>query len=219
MTLAKSKNSGKLSNTATLPEINIFGKINKEIINHFTPPYSVRNDCQIGQWKIGEDNILGNELEIAIIAMRNYYGNLGKTKYTQWLQIWFIGAPSEQKLPSNTVCVTYAKTRSLTGLGQKAIEVMENQDPGVGIFKTSFEKHSGDYGNYYSVSWNWRERTAEEFAQLQLIADFLNTAPSFNDPNLPKTMIALPDGSGTDPIDLVEAEKVVKLLEEEKGKK
>ena len=83
--------------------------------------------------------------------MRNYYGNVGKTKHTQWLQIWFIGAPNEQKLPSNTVCVTYAKTRSLTGLGQKAIEVMEDEDPGLGIFKASFEKHSGDYGNYCSV--------------------------------------------------------------------
>lgn len=217
MTLTKSKENGKL--TTTLPEINIFGKINKEQINHFTPPYSVRNDCQIGQWKVGEDNLLGNELEISIIAMKNYYGNLGKTKFAQWLQIWFIGSPNEQKLPSNTVCVTYTKTRSLSQLGQKAIEIMENEDPGLGIFKTSFEKHAGDYGNYYSVKWEWRQRTPEEIPQIHLIADFLKTAPNFNDPNLPNTMIQLPDGSGQDPIDLIEAEKAVKLLEEAKGKK
>lgn len=215
MTLAKSKPA----ELAKLPELSIFGKIDKEIINHFTPPYSVRNDCQIGQWKVGEDNLLGNELEISIVAMKNYYGNLGKTKHSQWLQIWFIASPNEQKLPTNTVCVTYTKTRSLSQLGQKAIEVMEKEDPGLGIFKTSFEKHAGDYGNYYSVKWNWRERTPEEYGQINLIADFLATKPNFNDPNLPATMVQLSDGNNCDPIELTEAFKQVQLIEEEKSKK
>jgi hypothetical protein len=215
MTLTKEKTS----ELTKLPNLTIFGKINKEMINHFTPPYSVRNDCQIGQWKVGEDNLLGNSLKLSIIAMKNYYGNLGKTKHTQWLQLWFVAAPSEQKLPSNTVCVTYLKTRSLTQLGQKAIEVMQNEDPGMGIFTASYEKHAGDYGNYYSIKWEWRDRTNEELPQLHLIADFLATNPNFNDANLPNTMIQLPDGDGIDPIDLVEVQKIVKEIEASKKDK
>jgi len=209
MTITKEK-KGSLS----LPSISIFGKINKEQINHFTPPYAIRNNCQIGQWTVGEDNLLGNELEISIIAMRNFYGSLGKTKGASWLQIWFVAAPSENKIPSNTVCVTYVKTRTLSQLGQKAIEIMETEDPGVGIFKTKFEKHTGEYGNYYSVNWDWRPRTDEEISQLQLIADFLNTNPNLQDTNLPPTMIEVIN----EPESLLEAQKELKAIEASKTK-
>ena len=31
-----------------VPQLNIFGTIELEIINLFDPPYAVRNDCQVG---------------------------------------------------------------------------------------------------------------------------------------------------------------------------
>lgn len=194
--------------------INVFGKINKEIINHFTPPYAVRNDCRLGQWKIGDDKLLGNTLDLSVIAIKPFYGILGKTK-GQWLQVWFVGTTAETKIPQNTVCVTYVKTQSLSALGQKAIEIMETEDPANGIFTTSFSKHAGDYGDYYSIVWNWRPREEQELKQLELIADFLETKPSLVDPNLTETMIELSDGAN--PIDLVEAQKQIKLLEEAKS--
>jgi hypothetical protein len=33
-----------------VPQLEIFGTIDQEIINLFDPPYAVRNDCQVGQW-------------------------------------------------------------------------------------------------------------------------------------------------------------------------
>ncbi|BAQ65569.1 hypothetical protein [Geminocystis sp. NIES-3709] len=215
MTLAKEKT--EKSSKLALPSLSIFGTIDKEKINHFTPPYAVRNDCQIGQWKVGEDNLLGNNLEISIISTKNFYGNLGKTKQTSWLQVWFIASPKESRLPKNTICVTYLKTQSLSVLGQKVIEVMENKDPGLGIFQTSFSKHANDYGNYYSVNFQWRDREEDEIAQLHLIADFLKSSPILFDPNLPTTMIEV-DAQG-DPESLGEAKKQLKLLAEEAKEK
>lgn len=199
-------------------EIHVFGKINKEKINHFTPPYSVRNDCQIGQWKLGEDELLGNSLEICIIGLRHFFGDLGKTKSAQWVQVWFVGSPEETRIPRNTVCVSYVKTRSLAQLGQKAIQIMEKEDPAVGIFSAGFQKHQGDYGNYYSIKWEWRERKEEEMSQLKLIGDFLATNPRLIDPQIPPTMIELSsDGDEANPIEIEEARKMIKEILSQKA--
>ncbi len=174
-----------------VPQLNIFGTIDQEIINLFDPPYALRNDCQIGQWKVGEKGMIGDSLAISIIGVRNFYGKLGKGKPCDWLQLWFIAAPHETKIPQDVVCVTYIKTRSKSALGQTLIEVMQTQEPALGIFETSFEKHSNELGNYYSINWQWRERKPEEMNQLNLIAEFLNTKPALIDTNLPDTMILI----------------------------
>ena len=54
-----------------LPELDIFGTIDKEKINLFDPPYAIRNDCQLGVWKVGEKGILGDSLAISIVGVRN----------------------------------------------------------------------------------------------------------------------------------------------------
>ena len=142
MTQAKSK----------APELKIFGTINKEEINLMDPPYAVRNDCSIGQWKVGEKGLMGDSLAMSIVGVRKFYGKLGKGKPSDWIQLWFIGAPHETKIPVNVVCVTYVKTRSLSSLGQTLIEVMQSTEPALGIFETSFEQHSNELGKYYSVN-------------------------------------------------------------------
>ena len=174
-------------------KMNVFGTLSKEKINCFNPCYGVRNDCQVGQWKVGDDKFLGNSIDIAIIAMRPYFGSLGKTKNTSWLQIFFVGLPSCKVLPTNTVCVTYLKTQSLTNLGQAAVKEMEEIDPSMGVFTASFAKKTSDLGNYYVVDFAYRPRTEEEIPQLQVIADFLATQPVFAD-NVPDTMIELTEG-------------------------
>lgn len=164
-------------------------------------PFAIRNDCSVGQWKVGDEDFRGNSLNISIIKISQHFGTLGKTKNTQWLQVWFIPAPGEDKLPSNTVCLTYLKTRSISQFSQKITELMASGEPALGIFTASFEKHSSELGNYFSVVWNWRERaTDSEKAQLEQIATFLSTSPNLIDMNTPLLCI---DGMTSDEIQLL----------------
>lgn len=167
--------------------INVFGRLKSNEVRYFGTPYNIRNNCQVGQWAKNEEEFLGNTLEMAIIHTQEMYGRLGKST-SRWLQIFFIPAPSETKAPANYVCVTYLKTRSLSDFGQKIIELMMNGEPALGIFTGSFQRHSNELGNYYSVKFSWRERTPEELPQLKLIAEFLSTTPLLRDPGLPETM-------------------------------
>lgn len=156
--------------------LNVFGTRPKDSIFMPQVPFAVRNDCSTGQWKVGDEDFRGNTIEISIIKVAQYFGSLGKTKNTQWLQVWFIPAPDCKNLPANTVCMTYIKTRSISQFSQKVTELMESGEPAEGLFIGSFEKHSNEYGTYYSVKWDWRVRSSEaELKQLELIAAFMQT--------------------------------------------
>jgi hypothetical protein len=192
--------------------IKVFGKLMKEEINFFKPPYNVRNNCQVGQWAKSEDDFISNSLDIAIIGTQEFYGKLGKSS-GNWLQIWFIAGPDETRLPKNVVCVTYIKTRSIAKFGQTIIELMSNGEPATGIFTGSFLKHSNDYGNYASVKFDWRERTKDEKAQLVLIANFLATDPILEDTGLPKTMVKVINS------DYEAAQEIFKWVMEDEAKK
>lgn len=160
----------------------------KNKINYFNPPYAVRNDCQIGQWKVGDDKLIGKKISLVVIGVNNYVGTLGKAVDCQWLQVFFVPV-GDCSLPKDTVCVTYLKTRSLAAFGQKIIEIMEKKDPGHGVFDASFSKHSGEYGDYHSLDWEWREFEGnEELALAQRIDTFLDQYLDLVDGNLPPTM-------------------------------
>jgi hypothetical protein len=197
---------------STAIKLKVFGKLMKEEINFFKPPYNVRNNCQVGQWAKSENDFIGNSLDIAIIGTNEFYGKLGKAT-GNWLQIWFVAGPDETKLPKNVVCVTYIKTRSIAKFGQTIIELMSNGEPATGIFTGSFDKHSNDYGNYASVKFDWRERTKDEKAQLVLIANFLATDPILEDTGLPKTMVKVINS------DYEAAQEIFKWVMEDEAKK
>jgi hypothetical protein len=79
-------------------------------------------------------------------------------------------------LPKNTVCVSYIKKQSIAHLFNKVQEVMEDKDPGLGIFTLGFNREIGEKGTYYTVTFDWRERQSEEEKQqLDLIAAFMST--------------------------------------------
>lgn len=169
----------------------VFGTRPKNSIWLGDQPYAVRNDCQAGQWKVGDDDFRGKEIEVSIIKVARLFGSLGKAQNTFWLQIWFVPAPTCIALPENTVCVTYLKTRSLSQFSQKITELLANGEPAKGIFKGSFQKHSSDLGNYYSVVWDWRDRqTQEEEDQLEQIAVFLQSQPTLIDLAATKSLIS-----------------------------
>ena len=93
--------------------LNVFGTRPKDSIFLPQVPFALRNDCQCGLWKVGDEDFRGNEVEISIIKVGQFFGSLGQAKNTQWMKIWFVPAPGCKNLPSNTVCMTYIKTRSI----------------------------------------------------------------------------------------------------------
>ncbi|TVQ44722.1 MAG: hypothetical protein EA365_09540 [Gloeocapsa sp. DLM2.Bin57] len=165
-----------------MTEIKVFGIRPKDSIFLPQVPFNLRNDCKVGQWKVGEEDFRGNQIEISILKVAQMFGSLGQTKNTSWLQIWFVPAPNSDNLPNNTVCLTYLKKRSIEQFSQTITELMQNGEPALGIFQGSFQKHSGDYGVYFSVKWDWRTRqTPAENKQLEQIAEFLATQPKLVD--------------------------------------
>jgi hypothetical protein len=165
-----------------LAQFKVFGTRPQDSLFLPQVPFNLRNDCRLGQWKVGEEDFRGKEIEISIIKVAQFFGNLGKTLNSFWLQVWFVAAPDCESLPKNTICLTYLKKRSIAQFSQKVTELMESGEPALGIFKGSFLKHSGDKGDYYSVVWDWREREAdEEIEQLEHIADFMATTPKLVD--------------------------------------
>ena len=181
--------------------ITVFGTRPKDSIFLPATPFAVRNDCAVANWKVGDDDMRGKTIEISIIKVAQYFGTLGKTKDAHWMQVWFVPAPGCDNLPSNTVCVTYLKSRSISQFSQKITELMESGEPALGIFTGSFEKHSNEYGVYYSVTWDWRERkTDAEKKQLEQIANFLNSQPQLVD--LSTNLIPI-DGMSPEEVELM----------------
>jgi len=129
-------------------------------------PLAVRNNCQSGKWTIG-DNEYGSKLGMTILKFSKFFGSLGQTQNTIWGQLWFVAESGE--LPQNVVMVTYVKGRSLRDFNRLVASVQSRGiEPAEGIFVPDFMKHSGQKPdeagvikpiNYYSLKWNWVERS------------------------------------------------------------
>jgi hypothetical protein len=129
-------------------------------------PLAVRNNCQSGKWTIG-DNEYGSKLGMTILKFSKFFGSLGQTQNTIWGQLWFVAESGE--LPQNVVMVTYVKGRSLRDFNRLVASVQSlGIEPAEGIFVPEFMKHSGQKPdeagvikpiNYYSLKWNWVERS------------------------------------------------------------
>lgn len=214
------QNGTQLAKTEQKKATPIFGTMptTDSIFNPF-PPYALRNDCQAGQWKKGESDFKGSAIEISLIKAHKFYGELGKSR-AHWLQLWFIPSPNEKKLPNNTVCVTYIKTRSLDDLSGKLIDLMTSEiDPGEVIFKASFEKHSGTLGTYYSVTWDYRDREGDaEQKQLDEIREFISTTPRLMDTGKPETLVCTDGMSQEELENLDETIDAIKDKQQEQAK-
>jgi hypothetical protein len=145
-------------------------------------PYSVRLNCKDGGLFVGGFEAQHRKtnpdqtLEIAIVKASKFFGNLGKTQNSLWIQLFYVAAPSVPTsiLPKNTICVSYIKKQSIAHLFNKVQEALDYGDPGMGIFTLGFNREVGEKGTYYTVSFDWRERQSEEEKQqLELIKTFL----------------------------------------------
>jgi hypothetical protein len=177
--------------------LTVFGTKPKDSIFLPQTPFSVRLNCQAGQVAIAEDEYLGNSMEISIIAVNQLFGSLGKTKDAEWMQIFYIPAPTCKILPANTVCVSYIKTRSLSQFTQTITRLMEYGEPAEGIFIISFQSHQNGKGDpYKSVKFDWRARkSAEEKKQLEQIVGFMQTSPILHDSNGTREMLPIVSSS------------------------
>lgn len=160
----------------------IFGSQPKDAIYLPEIPFSVRLNCKDGGLFIGGKDpehrrtMPTDIIDISIIKVSKFWGSLGETQNLMWVQIFFIAAPGVTCLPTGAVCVSYIKKQSIAHLFSKAMEVgsQTNADPGKGIFGLKFNKEMGGNGPYYSVGFDWHERTTdEEKQQWDLIEAFL----------------------------------------------
>lgn len=173
-----------------------FSQIDESKINYLNPPFAIRNDCQIGQWKLGDSDLIGNSIEVSILQVKFAEGKLGKTTGS-WLQVWFVASPNEKKLPQNIVCVTYLKSRSSSAFSNKLVSLLGNKDcpPDLGFWQFGFEKHSGESGLYYSVKPDWSPADEKEAAFLAMVADFNEQKLYLHDSNAPDTLVILESNS------------------------
>lgn len=152
--------------TTEKPTISVFGAKPKEALLVPEIPIVVRNNCQSGQWTIG-DTDYGSKCSMTILKFSKFFGSLGQTSNTLWGQLWFVAESGE--LPQGVVMVTYIKSRSLGDFNRLVASVQSRGvEPAVGIFIPDFVKHSGQKPdengvvkpiNYYSLKWQWKERT------------------------------------------------------------
>ncbi|MGL4500061.1 MAG: hypothetical protein ACRC78_18585 [Planktothrix sp.] len=144
----------------------VFGAKPKEALLVPEIPITVRNNCQSGQWTIG-DTDYGSKCSMTILKFSKFFGSLGQTEHTLWGQIWLVAESGE--LPKGVVMVTYLKSRGLSDFNRLVASVQaRGVEPATGIFIPEFTKHSGQKPdengvvkpiNYYSLKWSWQERT------------------------------------------------------------
>ena len=150
----------------TAKSFTVFGAKPKDALLVPEMPIAVRNNCQSGQWTIG-DTDYGSKCSMTILKFSKFFGNLGQTEQTLWGQIWFVAESGE--LPKGVVMATYLKSRGLSDFNLLVTSVQaRGVEPATGIFVPNFIKHSGQKPdesgvvkpiNYYSLKWDWVERT------------------------------------------------------------
>lgn len=152
--------------------LSVFGKATENAIIVPELPIQAKNNCQSGKWTIGDEEH-GSKAAMMILKFSKFFGHLGQTKNTLWGQIWFVAEGGE--LPHNVLMVTYIKGRSLSDFNRVIASVQaKGFEPAEGVFIPDFVKHSGQKPdengvikpiNYYSLGWNWIERTDWEMVE------------------------------------------------------
>lgn len=157
-------------------------------------PYAIRLNCKSGSINKTEMDRICDEIDVSIIKIAQFFGDLGKTKGEEWFQIFCVPLPG-QKVPANTVCVTYIKRESLSIFGDKITEIVASGvNPATGIFTIKFEPRTGEKGQYFVAIFHWRKReTDEEHEQLDQIKAFMEGPMSKHlvDMNTTRDMVPL----------------------------
>jgi hypothetical protein len=169
---ADSNNPTGVETMSKKATISVFGTKPENAIVVPELPISAKNNCQAGKWTIGDEEY-GSKLAMTILKFSKFFGSLGQTKHTLWGQIWFVAEGGE--LPHDVVMVTYVKGRSLSDFNRLVASVQaRGVEPAEGVFVPDFIKHSGQKPdengvikpiNYYSLKWDWIERSDWEMVE------------------------------------------------------
>ncbi|BFM39939.1 hypothetical protein OLK001_18650 [Synechocystis sp. LKSZ1] len=128
---------------------------------------------------------IGNKLSFSPIHVVPFYGDLGKTKATHWLQVWGV---SEQVLSGKSVFVTYIKGQNQSSFGNMILEAtLEGKQPQNIIIHSSFIQKSNEYGTYYTLGFEMADR-AEDDPMQEKIALLIGSYPQLTDTNIPITL-------------------------------
>jgi hypothetical protein len=169
------------NNKSKFSDFSVFGAKPKDAVLLPSSAMNVRNNCQSGQWTIG-DRDYGSKCSMTILKFSRFFGSLGQTSNTLWGQLWFIAESGE--LPQGVVMVTYLKNRNLDAFNNLIAEVQsKGTEPALGVFTPEFVKQSGqkpdDSGvarpvNYYTLKWTWSERSDTQYAIIEQAAALLS---------------------------------------------
>lgn len=133
--------------------------VSNQIIIPQSGPLQLRNDCNSGRWKIGNQEI-GDKLRFIPLGFERFFGDLGVAYATKWMQIFFVPiAGSSEGIPLDMLCVTYLKTESYNNFDNlQKIESgrnASNKNWNKGIWSAHFakrQKSGGDgVNNYYAI--------------------------------------------------------------------
>lgn len=146
--------------------LSVFGTKPKNAIVVPELPIAAKNNCQSGKWTIGDEEY-GSKVAMTVLKFSKFFGHLGQARNTLWGQLWFVVEGGE--MPHNVVMTTYIKGRSLSDFNRLVASVQaRGVEPAEGVFVPDFVKHSGQKPdengvikpiNYYSLKWDWKERT------------------------------------------------------------
>lgn len=159
-----------------------------DVIRMSTPPTSLRNDCSGGQggFYAGPKRV-GDILHCSILETRKYYGQLGKTSNTNWLQIWFVPEPgSSEGIILNKLQVTYIKKESLENYENNRDWVLREiykgvyKNPAHPVYTAVFIQKNG-LAPYYVLGWGTRKRTKEDNSLEDLQAFYQENHEKFVD--------------------------------------
>jgi len=133
----------------------------KNGIVHFPGcPRQYRADCKAGIFKIGETEMLGNSLQMEILAYRTFNAELFNYPYQQWVEVFFIDK-------DNTVSNILFKTESIGNFLELITSLTVAKLPlGSQIVTAKTSKRSSDNGNYYAVEFSYVDNQADRAAEL-----------------------------------------------------
>lgn len=181
--------------------LNTFGEIptGDEI---FIPsePLGVRNNCQAGQWTLGEES-LGKKLNLIALSYRQFFGDLGKTTDTYWGELYFYPVGSINFPPC--VMRTYFKSVGLKNFNALITATLaRGKNPAHGIFSPEFQSKSGTNAkgepiSYYILAWTWQEAEPNDNELFTKLATAIN-GYSFPAPNEGNLILLPSDGAARD---------------------
>lgn len=125
-------------------------------------PRQYRSDCQKGQFKIGASQLVGDSLDLEVLAWRIFEDEIFGYSYQPWLEVIFVD-------PKNVVSTILFKTESLDNFANLSLDLAQQGScvgEGVTTAKMAKRASAANGTTYYAVEFNWQKGSAERLVEL-----------------------------------------------------